>query len=146
MSEQGVLEALQELCADREGQRVLDQPTSCEDVQLNDPRHASLTQNYLGLSARERLTSELILGYDRVVWKLVKTDSGRWELEEWGGYDEAKERLARAIDMESSFKKAAIEDEDLKGDLGGIVYDTETPFLAGVSSVLKVNSIRNALA
>jgi Flp pilus assembly protein TadD len=31
-----------------------------------------------------------------------------------GRLDEAREKLAKAIEMEPSFKKAAIEDEDLK--------------------------------
>ena len=89
MCEQDVLEALQELREDGERQRVFDQLATTEKVEWHNSRHASITQDYLGLSAGESMTSELILGYDRVVWKMMKNDSGCWDLEEFCGYDEA---------------------------------------------------------
>ena len=82
-----------------------DQPAHWTDRAWAERRHLGIpvAQQTL-LIARDRFPREGIIHYNLACYEAVQ-----------GHLDDAKVSLARAIELESSFKALALEDEDLKG-------------------------------
>jgi len=156
MEDEDIYEALHALREGGEPQRVLDELTSSEEIEFQDFRHASITQDYLGLFAGEPMTTELILGYDRVVWKMAKNESGKWDLEEWCGHDEdisinlAKEnvpweRMIEVFGFESPEKMAQWLIESQRFDYFWDILNDNRPDGVPVSHVFHDPVLRRAM-
>jgi len=82
-----------------------DQPTHWTDRAWAERRHIGIpTAQDTLLIARDRFPQVGIIHYNLACYAAVQ-----------GHLDDAKDRLARAIELEPTFKALALEDEDLKG-------------------------------
>jgi predicted Zn-dependent protease len=82
-----------------------DQPAHWIDRAWAERRHLGIpTAQETLLIARDRFPQEGIIHYNLACYEAVQ-----------GKRDEAKVSLARAVELEASFKGIALEDEDLKG-------------------------------